>query len=97
MPVQLIYACAAVLAIGAAPLPYGYYTFLRIVACGVFAFAAYVAYSRKAGALPYLYGALAILLNPLVKISLPKEVWAVVDVCSALLLVATAKRIRTEA
>lgn len=97
MPIQLIYGCAAILAIGAAPLPYGYYTFLRIVACGVFAVAAYVSLSRKAPLLPYVYGALAVLFNPIIKISLPKETWAVVDICSAVFLAATAKRIRAEA
>ena len=97
MPIHLIYVCAALLALGAAPLPYGYYTFLRIVACGVFAYAAFVSHSRKSAALPYVFGALAILFNPIIKISMPKEIWAIVDVCSALFLLASAKHIRAEA
>ncbi len=52
MPAAVIYICAAMLFIGAAPLPYGYYMLLRLVAFGVFAYAAYVAYEKKSKALP---------------------------------------------
>ena len=97
MPLAVIYIASVLLALGAAPLPYGYYTFLRLVACGVFAFAAYVSLTKKARVLPYVYGCLALLFNPFIKVHLPKEVWVVVDLASAALLLATAKHVRTEA
>jgi hypothetical protein len=97
MPQPLIFLASLLLAAGAAPLPYGYYSFLRIAACGVFAYAAYVGITRKLAVLPYLYGVLAILFNPLIKIHMTKEIWAVVDLGAALLLLATSKYIKTEA
>lgn len=97
MPLPAIYICAAMLFIGAAPLPYGYYTLLRLVACGVFAFAAYVAASRKRTVLPWVFGVLALLFNPLIKVHLPKEVWAVVDIAAGIFLLATSKAVREHA
>lgn len=94
MPPQLVYVAAALLALGAAPLLYGYYTLLRLVACGVFGFAAYLAFVKGARLLPYVYGLLAVLFNPIIKIHLPKEVWAVIDTASAALLLVTAKQLR---
>lgn len=94
MPIPVIYISAALLFLGSAPLPYGYYMLLRLVACGVFAFAAYIAHERKNQLLPWVYGLIAVLFNPIVKIHLPKEAWMFVDVGAAVLLLATAKTVR---
>jgi hypothetical protein len=96
MPPAVIYVASALLALGAAPLPYGYYTLLRLVACAVFAFAAYISFTRKARVLPYVFGLLAVLFNPIVKVHLPKDVWIVIDLVSAVLLLATLKHVRAE-
>lgn len=93
MPKQLIFIAGAIIALGALPLPYGYYTFLRLVACGVFAWAAFIGFERKHKVLPWVYGILAILFNPFMKIHLPKEVWAVVDIASAAFLLLTSSKI----
>ena len=97
MPAAVIYICAAMLCIGAAPLPYGYYMLLRLVAFGVFAYAAYVAYEKKSKALPWVYGFMALVFNPIVKIHFPKEMWAVVDIAAGLLLLAMAKQVKANA
>jgi len=97
MPTAVIYICAAMLFVGAAPLPYGYYTLLRLVACGVFAFAAFVSFDRKHKTLPWVYVLLALLFNPIIKVHLPKEVWAFVDVAAAILLLTTAKNVKANA
>ncbi|MDD5580967.1 MAG: hypothetical protein PHY16_17045 [Methylobacter sp.] len=83
--------------VGAAPLPYGYYMLLRLVACGVFAFAAFVSFDRKHKTLPWVFGLVALLFNPIIKVHLPKEVWALVDVATAILLLATAKPVKSNA
>lgn len=93
MPIGVIYACAAMLFIGAAPLPYGYYTLLRLVACGVFAFATFIAADRKHNVLPWVFGLMALLFNPIVKVHLPKEAWAFVDVAAGAFLLVTAKAV----
>jgi prepilin signal peptidase PulO-like enzyme (type II secretory pathway) len=97
MPTAVIYICAAMLFVGAAPLPYGYYTLLRLVACGVFAFAAFVSFDRKHKTLPWVYVLLALLFNPIIKVHLPKEAWAFVDVAAAIMLLATAKAVKSNA
>ena len=70
---------------------------LRIVATGVFIWAAFIAYDRKHESLPWVYGILALLFNPLIKIHLPKELWSVVDVGSGILLLATKSTIQEQA
>lgn len=97
MPTAVIYVTASMLFLGAAPLPYGYYMLLRLIACGVFAFAAFIAFDRKSKALPWTYGFMALVFNPIIKIHLPKEMWAFVDVAAGVLLLATAKAVKTNA
>lgn len=97
MPTAVIYLTAAMLFLGAAPLPYGYYMLLRLVACGVFAFAAFIAYDRKNTALPWVYGFMALVFNPIIKIHFPKEMWAVIDIAAGVLLLATAKAVKSNA
>lgn len=96
LPVIGIYICAGMLILGVAPLPYGYYTLLRLVACGVFTFAALVAHERKNRVLPWVYGLVAVLFNPIVKIHLPKEAWVFVDIGAGVLLLVTAKTVWTD-
>lgn len=94
MPLTVIYIATVLLFIGAAPMPYGYYTLLRLIATGVFIWAAFVAHERKFEVLPWVYGVLAILFNPLIKIHLPKELWAVVDIGAGILLLVTKSAIK---
>lgn len=96
VPVAVIYICAAMLFFGAAPVPYGYYTLLRLIVCGVFAFAAFVAHERKNQVLPWVYGLIAVLFNPIVKIYLPKEAWVFVDMGAGVLLLVTAKMVKAD-
>jgi hypothetical protein len=97
MPTAVIYICAAMLFVGATPLPDGYYMLLRLVACGVFTFATIVSFDRKHKTLPWVFGLLALLFNPIIKVHLPKEAWAFVDVAAAILLLVTAKAVRSNA
>jgi hypothetical protein len=89
MPIAVIYLAASLLFIGAAPMPYGYYTLLRIVATGAFIWASFVTYERKHELLPWIFGLLAVLFNPLIKIHLPKELWAAIDIGAGVLLLST--------
>lgn len=94
MPTAVIYITAVMLFLGAAPLPYGYYMLLRLVACGVFTFAAYTTYGNASKALPWIYGFMVLVFNPIIKIHFPKEIWAIVDIAAGLFLVATAKSLK---
>jgi len=96
MSKNVIYIVAGMLFLGAMPLPYGYYTLMRLIACGIFAFASFVSYNRKNPTLPWVYGFLAVLFNPVFKIHLPKEVWIVIDIGAGIFLLATGKSIRID-
>lgn len=94
MPLQVIFVSAAILLIAAAPLPYGLYMLVRIVATLVFGWAGIIAVQRENIVLATLYGLTAILFNPFLKIHLDKEIWMVIDVLAAVLLLATARKIK---
>lgn len=95
MPKSVIYIAAGFLFVGVFPLPYGYYMLLRFIACAVFAWAAYITYEQNEDLLPWVFGILAIVFNPIIKIHFPKEVWAVVDFCSGVFLLLVSKKIQS--
>ncbi len=70
-----------------APMPYGFYTFVRFVAMVMFGVFAYVYYQKEEKALAVTFGALAVLFQPLIKIALGRTMWNIVDVAVAILLV----------
>ncbi len=67
--------------------PYGYYLFVRFVAMIVFAVLALNYLSSNSKPLGVLFVALAILFQPFFKIALGRELWNVIDVICALLLI----------
>ena len=94
MPIQVILAAIAILIVAAAPLPYGFYMLVRIVATVVFVWAAVVSVQRKRITLAIVFGLVAILFNPFLKVHFDKEVWMVLDLLAAGLLMITMKRIK---
>jgi hypothetical protein len=70
---------------------------LRLVMCGVFAFAAFIAFDRKRKILPWAYGFISLVFNPIIKIHFPKEIWAVVDIATGIFLLATANAVKNNA
>lgn len=69
-----------------APMPYGYYILVRIVAAILFVIFAGQYYAAKKEELAITFGILAFLFQPLIKISLGREIWNMVDVVIAILL-----------
>lgn len=80
-------AAAALTLLAIAPLPYGYYVFLRWAACGasLAAGVALLGRQRFKAALPAW--ALAILFNPVFRVPLDREVWTFFNLVAAGLLV----------
>lgn len=72
----------SLLLIAVAPLPYGFYTFTKIVVCGFSAVLSYqnfnAADKKSIWAWFFLY--IAILFNPFIAIHMQKEIWMVVDI-----------------
>ena len=61
-------------------MPYGYYQFVRFLALVGFGILAYRAYENDSTIEMVIYGALALLFQPLIKIALGRELWNIVDV-----------------
>ena len=69
------------------PLPYGYYTILRIIVTICAALIAHGAYKSSGNITPsvLLFCALAILFNPLIPIHLSKAIWVPINLISAVI------------
>ena len=61
-------------------MPYGYFQFVRFAALIVFGILAFEASGKGNQNKLLLYGALALLFQPLFKISLGREIWNIIDV-----------------
>lgn len=63
-----------------AKMPYGYYQFVRFAGLIGFAILAYQANQQNKQTEMIVYGALALLFQPLFKIALGRQMWNIVDV-----------------
>ena len=79
---------AALLLLCLAPMPYGYYQFIRLASMIVFTIMAYQYFEREKMPLAITFGGLALLFQPFIKIALGRTMWNVVDVVVAIGLVA---------
>jgi len=61
-------------------LPYGYYTFLRIVITILSVYIIFVALGSDRVGWSWIFGGVAILFNPLFPVYLTKEIWVVIDI-----------------
>ena len=69
-------------------MPYGYYQLYRFLALGVFIYLAYEEQDKKEWMIVWLMSAL--LVQPIFKIALGREIWNMVDIAFALILVISA-------
>ncbi len=81
---KLIFAIALLFCL--VPMPYGYYMLVRIVATILFVILARQYYVAKKEELAITFGILALLFQPLIKVSLGRGAWNMVDVVVAILL-----------
>lgn len=75
---------AILLGIGVFKLPYGYYTFLRII---VFIYSIsylYIFYKNEKHGVTVALTAIAILFNPILPIHLNKEIWSFINIATAI-------------
>lgn len=79
---------AALLVLALAPLPYGFYTMLRLVVCAASAYLAWRELEEFDLSLwVWGLGGIAVLFNPLIPIHLNRDVWVFIDVGVAVILV----------
>lgn len=90
MPKALLLIPAAFLIVATMPLPYGYYTLLRLIVtiAGVFfAWSEFQTHQRLT-VWVLLFGFLALLFNPVIPVHLNREMWFVLDLGAAAIFIA---------
>lgn len=75
---------AALLLLALLEMPYGYYTFLRLVICLSAAIIAYWSW-RHVPVWGAVFATVALLFNPLIPVHLDRETWAPIDMGAAVL------------
>ena len=75
---------AAFMLLCLAPMPYGYFQFVRLVATIVFGVMAFRYFQKRMEWLAYTCGTLVLLFQPFYKIALGRTVWNIVDVIVAI-------------
>lgn len=93
MPKSLIYVVSGALALGALPLPYGYYVLLRLLATGFFVWAATIAITRKEPVIQWVFLILALMFNPFFKVHFSKGVWSAIDISASLLILVMSSKL----
>ena len=90
LPIALWIVPVIFLVLAVFPLPYGYYTFTRIVACLACIALAYTAYGPRPGATIWttFFVLIAIVFNPLIPIYLKKQTWMYIDGAAAAVILA---------
>ena len=78
---------AAVLLLCLAPMPYAYFTLVRIMATVVFGIYAYKCYLGKKEGLTWAFVTLALLFQPFAKVGLGRTIWNIIDVIVAIGLI----------
>ncbi|WP_282629980.1 DUF6804 family protein [Empedobacter sedimenti] len=90
--IKVIKIALAVLLLGCLlDMPYGYYQLVRFGALIGFALLAYQANKEGQKTEMIIYGALALLFQPFIKIALGREIWNIVDVIVAVGLMISLK------
>lgn len=91
IPCLQIVIIAALLVAVFCRMPYGYYTLLKVICCAGFAYLAYKAHEKKSDAWMWVFGVVAVVYNPFVKIHLGREIWTLVNFASVALAGASIK------
>ena len=72
-----------------ADMPYGYFQFVRFLGMLGFAFLAFNEYEKESKGWMMFYIISAILINPIFKISLGRELWNIIDIVWGIILIGT--------
>jgi len=91
MPAAPVNILAAMLFLSIFPFPIGYYALLKIVAFGVFGWAAYTSFKRGSQSLGWAFAFLALVFNPVVDFAFGRPLWIAIDLLSLIFLLKTRK------
>lgn len=76
------------------PMPYGFYTIVRLAITIISGYLAYNYYTQNKKELAITFSIVVILFQPFIKFALGREVWLIVDVVIAIFLLVLAIRKR---
>jgi hypothetical protein len=82
----LIPITTIIILIGLLKMPYAYYTFVRIFACGTFSHLCYITYQQKKIFFVTIFAIFAILYNPIFRVFLKREIWFFINIFSCVQL-----------
>ncbi len=74
--------------------PYGYYTLLRWVVCGIFAYLAFVAFEKEKTEWVWILGIAAAIYNPFITMHLGRELWSLVNLVTIAVSVASITKLK---
>lgn len=84
------YICCTLLLLALCPLPYGYYTFLRIIVCIWGCCKSFHFFdSQNSGFFAFLTAGIAILYNPLIPIHLSRDIWTGINIVTIAVILLT--------
>jgi hypothetical protein len=89
MYLAIVVFVTASLVVGAFELPAWYYDVLRVTTCIYCGLNVYLYFDAKNKIMSALFIALGVLFNPILKVELAKEAWMVLDVITAVFVVAS--------
>lgn len=95
-PSNLIFIPVALLVIAVLPLPYGYYTLLRVIitfACAWLVFIEWDSAKSMTG-WAWIFACMAALFNPIFEVHLTRGIWFFLDLGAAAVFVAYSRRSR---
>ena len=87
-----VIASIVMLLLAILPLPYGYYTLLRLVVCFTAVFLAWFSYKAQKISWAWMMGLLALIFNPIIPLYFGRELWIVVDLIAAGIFVTFLKK-----
>lgn len=73
----------AMLLLALLPMPYGYYTLLRIAICAFSVYLVYRIWQKNIQLWLWIFIIIAILFNPIIPIYLSRGLWALIDITVA--------------
>jgi len=93
VPKPLVNFAIVLLFVGVFPMPFGFYTLLRFIICGLSLFALKITHLKSQSNLPWIFAILAVLFNPIIPVYLPKELWIIIDISTAVFLISVKKQL----
>ena len=76
--------------------PYGYYTILRWVSCGIFAYLAFQVFESAKQGWTWVLGITALVYNPIFRVHLNRELWSYINVFTIVIALVSIFAIRVE-